>query len=457
MVSESHNHAADLKSIHKIMDSPYRDEIQRQLCTRAGDAIVFNTILWVNLATFQCVVLAHFGLGLEPALIYTLIAYGLIIGNGVLQFISYKRHPLSANLHWYNSVIEDAAIWLILPVNAWASNAASPVIALSTSFTVLFVLALTSVKTYREFVISKAIFLMAVFGYAIFWGDSTSASTQVVFPLTVTSVLLFAVAYWHYIRQVKFFHLMSSEQDLRLALNDRNRQLINAHQLRDRIIRHIGHDLRQPINSVSYALFNLKRVLPENTQSEQVDLASRALESANSLIEDIVQISSYKKQGTLEPSRERLKLGPLLEMLVREFSFTADQAGRQLKLVTCSAWVESDPAMISRIMRNFISNAVRHAPGARIVIGVRRRPGALELQVCDNGPGMPPELVNNAFEEFTQGQSERMEGFGLGLNIAKNLAAAVGAQVALKSRLGKGTVCSLTLALACRAEAPLKQ
>ena len=435
-----------LESIHRALDSPYGREIHRRLKHRTPGNIAFNSILWVNLATFLAVVLAHFGLGLKAVAVYVTLAYGLIAISSVLQFIRYKRNPQSANVEWYNGVLEDAAIWSMLVVNAASEEAANPVIALCVVFTLMFMLAGASVKPYTEYAAGKTLFLVVSFCVAIFWGNQTSASVQVLFPLTVSFVLLFAVGYWHYIRQVRILHLTLSEGLLQRALEERNLELINEHRLRDRIIRHIGHDLRQPINSVALALFNLQSSPHQQQLAEQLAMARRSLESANCLIEDIVQISSYKKQGAIEVVNETCVLGDLVQAVAREYAFVAEQAGCDIRVVPSAITICSDSVIISRILRNFLSNAVRHAGGATILIGVRRRPDVVELQVWDNGPGMSREMVDNAFQEFARGESsQKTAGFGLGLNIAQTLAQAINASVAVESRLGLGTVCSLRI------------
>jgi signal transduction histidine kinase len=436
-----------LESIHKTMDSNYGQEIHLLLKNRTPENIIFNIILRINLITFLALLIAYFGLGLMAVSAYVACAYSLILITSLQQFFSYrKRNPV--NVSWYHGVLEDAAIWLLLIVNGYSVEAANPVIALSLVFALLFVLASLSFKPYGEYVASNIIFLGVCVYFALFWGDEITASAQVLFPLTISFVLLFSVGYWHYIRQVKMLHLTLSEKHLQKALEDRNQELINEHRIRDKMIRHIGHDLRQPINSAALSVFNLKSSVVRQDQGQQLAMACRSLESANCLIEDIVQIASYKKQGAIDVVKEACIIGDLLQTVVREYTFAAEQADCNIKVISSSIQIYSDPIIVSRILRNFLSNAVRHAKGAKILVGVRRKTESIIVQVLDNGPGMSAELLSNAFGEFVQGHSsEKATGFGLGLNIAQTLAQAIDAKVAIQSLPGKGTVCSLYLPL----------
>lgn len=436
-----------LESIHKTMDSIYGQEIHHLLKSRTPENIVFNTILRINLVTFLALLFAYFGLGLIAVSTYAACAYSLIFLCSLQQLFFYKKE-YPHNVSWYHNLLEDAAIWLLLVINGLSLEAANPAIALGLVFAVLFVLAGLSFKPYVEYVTSKVIFLGVCVYFALFLGDEVTASAQVLFPLTISFVLLFSVGYWHYIRQVKILHLTLSERHLQKTLEERNQELINEHRIRDRMIRHIGHDLRQPINSAAVAVFNLQSLPLQQHQDQQLAVACRSLESANCLIEDIVQIASYKKQGAIEVVKEACVIGDILHAVAREYTFVGEQAGCDIKVISSSIQIYSDPIIISRILRNFLSNAVRHARGAKILIGVRRKTGTIIAQVLDNGPGMSPELLRNAFGEFVQGDSsEKAAGFGLGLNIAQNLAHAIDAKVAVQSIPGKGTVCSLCLPL----------
>ncbi|WP_332691927.1 ATP-binding response regulator [Bosea sp. (in: a-proteobacteria)] len=138
----------------------------------------------------------------------------------------------------------------------------------------------------------------------------------------------------------------------------------------------------------------------------------------------------------------------MLSDLREEFAPQALQRGISLRAVALDAWVDSDPVLLKRILDNFLSNALRHAPNGRVLIGCRRRGAAVEIQVVDTGPGIPPGQHEAVFEEFTQfdnPQRDREQGLGLGLAIVRSLAEMLGHPVGLRSTPGKGSAFSVRL------------
>lgn len=433
-----------IESIHRSSDSPFHTAIQYRLNRKSLDSLIFDGILCTNLATGMAVGLAYFGLDLKSILIYIALAYSLIIASSLSQLVFLNSSVTGRNVHWFNCLMEDAAIWLALPVNAFSGSASPTLVTLGFVFSFIFILASVTSRAYIDFVISKAIFLIVSVCFVFLWGDADSRSPFVIFPLLVSFVMLFSVGYWHYLRQVKMLHLTMNENLLKEELEQRNLQLLNEHRLRDRIIRQIGHDLRQPVNSIALALFNFRTAHQHDTQNEHVQLALRALDDVNCQIEDIVQISSYKKEGAIEVSIERCHVGDVLAALKREYTLVAEEANCSLTVVPSSVEIETDPIILGRVLRNFISNAIKHAKGAKVLLGVRRRGETIEIQVCDDGPGIKPELLEKLFQEFVQGEGKD-SGFGLGLNIAMTLAAAIDGKVSVNSTVGRGSKFSLTL------------
>jgi signal transduction histidine kinase len=91
----------------------------------------------------------------------------------------------------------------------------------------------------------------------------------------------------------------------------------------------------------------------------------------------------------------------------------------------CSSLVRSDPALLERIIRNFVSNAVRYTDRGGIVVGCRQRSAAVRIEVLDSGRGIPADKHREIFQEFCQldnPERDRRNGLGLGLAIVDRVA-----------------------------------
>jgi len=124
--------------------------------------------------------------------------------------------------------------------------------------------------------------------------------------------------------------------------------------------------------------------------------------------------------------------------------------------VPSSVLVESDPVLLERILRNIVTNAVRHTVEGRILVGCRRGAG-LRIQVWDTGPGIAADQQEKIFEEFFQLANpgrDRSLGLGLGLAIVRRLTAMLSHPLRLKSMPGKGAMFEVTVPVGLEEELP---
>jgi signal transduction histidine kinase len=435
-----------LENIISIKNSPFEDKILKHMLTRKPVELAISTAFQINLVTFLAALSSSYGMGVVEACYYYIIAC-LIIGLNVIhQWYAITTKPDEANVTILSQFTEDGAILVLLVVNATAVEMGNAAVVLWLVLSALFVQSAISIKPIRSFLLSKIVVFLLGIEYLTNLNGETFINGGDIFPFTVTMVLLSVFGYWLYIRQVRMLHLQFEQASLRVMLAEKNQDLIHEAELRKKMIRHIGHDLRQPINSLSYALFNIGMEPLEKDQKKQLVNALCSVDVANYLIEEILNTSIYKNYKSLTVDTELFNVGELLEMLNREYLVAAESNGGSLRVVVSSMLIESDAQIVARIIRNFLSNAVKYAKGDKILLGVRRRHSHCEIQVVDSGPGIPGDILDDVCEEFVQGeQLDKVAGFGLGLSIAKHLAELIQGELKIASTVGCGTCCSLLL------------
>ena len=446
--------------IYRLSDSRFHEQIHRSITHRTPLEIAINSLLYINLVTFLSIALAAFGLGIKATACYLAAAYFIILSCSVIEL---KLSPLIPSfrpgLYTLVWLLEDSTVALSLVVNAISEQHAIPVMAIACTGIITFLSVPVSSQPFNNFLLGKGLILISCLSYAIYFGDSQTKNIVVIFPLMLTFLLMSAIAYWLYIRQVRMLHQHHEHLHLKDIIHNKNldlskaifaekktsHELENAHKLREKIISHISHDLRQPINTINYAIFNMEKKSLTDTQLNQLAITAESIDSANYLIDEILQVSTYKKTN-ITSNIERFTIHSLLSTIAREFHVAAQQVNCELHIVKCTLSVESDFRLLCRIIKNFLSNAIRYAPGSKILIGARRRDNLVEIQVIDQGDGIPKEIKDKMFEEFTQGgNAKHHNGFGLGLSIAKHLAKVCGGEVNIHSVVHQGTTCTLTL------------
>ncbi|WP_051067787.1 hybrid sensor histidine kinase/response regulator [Marinobacter santoriniensis] len=207
----------------------------------------------------------------------------------------------------------------------------------------------------------------------------------------------------------------------------------------------VSHDLLQPLNAARLFTSALLEQSFGPKAEGLVRSVSTSLDDVENLLGTLVDISKLDA-GVIKPDVTAFDLRDLLNNIAREFRQVALAEGLTLAFVPCSAVVESDSQLLARILRNFLTNAIRYTPSGRILLGCRRQAGHILLQVWDTGPGIPADKLSEIFQEFKRIHSEgcRMDkGLGLGLAIVDKISGMLGHEVTVSSEEGKGSVFSV--------------
>jgi signal transduction histidine kinase len=139
---------------------------------------------------------------------------------------------------------------------------------------------------------------------------------------------------------------------------------------------------------------------------------------------------------------EDVPVGALLAELEREF---AEVGAHVARAGDAAAFARAKPKALKRCLTNLVSNAVKYGGGATVEV----EDGAeLVIRVLDEGPGIPPESLEQVFEPFFRLESSRNSetgGTGLGLGIARDIAQAHGGSLVLENRTPHGLAAVLRL------------
>lgn len=228
------------------------------------------------------------------------------------------------------------------------------------------------------------------------------------------------------------------ERDLNVALDARERFLAAA-----------SHDLRQPVQ----ALLLLSDLLMKETLSPGARRMAEQIQSSlgglGGMLDGMLDISKLEA-GLVAPNPESVDIAALLARLHGEFGPAAEKAGQTLRLVAPHITTRTDPRLLERVLRNLLANALRFAPGGRVLIGARQRGDHVQIEVWDSGIGIADQHIDRIFQDFFQvgnAARDRREGLGLGLSIAKRLVTMLGGTIDVTSSLGRGSRFTVSLPL----------
>lgn len=236
------------------------------------------------------------------------------------------------------------------------------------------------------------------------------------------------------------------EEALRRAHGEAER----ASRAKSRFLAAASHDLRQPLQAINMFVAVLKGTLKDRDGLDIVGSIQESLRATDDLLDALLEVSRLDA-GVLQPRLRDIAIADLMEHLENEFTSLATAKGLVLRTVVSSALVHTDPALLGRILRNLMSNAIRYSESGRILLGCRRRGENLRIEVWDTGIGIPEDKCTTIFEEFYQlgnPARDRTQGLGLGLAIVDRTAKLLGYPVLVRSRLGKGSVFAVSVPVA---------
>lgn len=209
-----------------------------------------------------------------------------------------------------------------------------------------------------------------------------------------------------------------------------------------------SHDLRQPVQSLVLFLSVLKAQANTPVVAKAASAMEGALDGLNGLLNSILDISRIDA-GVVAPQMHVVDIGGLVHRLGTEYAPLCGQKGLRLRCRSkLGLHARTDAALLERIIRNLVENAIRYTDHGGLLIGTRRRGDSLRIDIVDTGIGIPADKLPNIYEEFYQVANparDSRQGLGLGLSIVSRLARLIGAEVLVRSNQGRGTCFSVLL------------
>jgi signal transduction histidine kinase len=285
---------------------------------------------------------------------------------------------------------------------------------------------------------SASIVLFAVFLFTLFFGRN--------FGETMSEAVK-----KNYENEVLVEQLLNEK---RLA-EEARRAAENAIRSKTQFFAAASHDLRQPLQAIGIYC-SLLRKRAQGPLEPLTKNLSTAVESLSKLVEELLEISRLDS-GAVQASKHVIDLNEVFSTLRQEFVPIAAAKGLRFRERRSRLFVETDPLLLQRVLRNLLANAVRYTTQGGVLLVARRRSGRASLEVWDTGPGIRRDEFDRIFEEFYRGESSKTEtsgGYGLGLSIVRRICTVLGHSLFVTSRPGSGTVFRVEIPLAPRPARP---
>lgn len=228
-----------------------------------------------------------------------------------------------------------------------------------------------------------------------------------------------------------------------------------ANKAKSLFLASMSHELRTPLNAIiGYCELLLDEANAREDTSLAGDLERIGLSARHllDLVRNVLDLSAIEA-GRVTLQLEEVEVGLLLGELEAVLGPLAEKQGDRIVL-RCPDDIGSvrvDPMRLRQVLLNLVGNAVKFTQGGEVVVTARRRSSPagelFELEVADNGVGIPSEKLSELFQEFAriEGPAARVEGAGLGLAVSQGLVRMMGGEIDVTSELGRGAVFTIRL------------
>lgn len=243
--------------------------------------------------------------------------------------------------------------------------------------------------------------------------------------------------------------------DVRDAFNTMARTLFGQREAQLAFLAGVAHDLRNPLAAVKMGIRVAEETTDEDRRARTLRMLDRQVDRLARMVEDLLSASRIEA-GELVLERQSFDLRDAVREVVRVYAPTSSAHRLVLRFDERPVLVEADPLRVEQVVGNLVTNAIKYSPGGgRVLVAVRRRDdGWAVLEVSDQGIGMTPEQVQEAFEPFRRGASEVAPGAGLGLSVVRRIVDAHGGRIEVESAPRAGSTFRVLLPASGEAHAP---
>ena len=215
-------------------------------------------------------------------------------------------------------------------------------------------------------------------------------------------------------------------EELSNVLEDAKDEIKKVTDLRKELIANVSHDLRTPLTMVKAYAEMIRDLSGDNPvkREEHLKVIIDESDRLSNLVNDLLAISRIES-GKMELNKQSFSIKEKLEDCMTRYQLLIEQEGYDIQYIPDDdVTVTADMEKIDQVIYNFINNAINYSGDEKVIRLVQKnKPGAVRIEVTDNGQGISKELLPKVFDRYYRGEKYKRDvvGTGLGLSICKEI------------------------------------
>ncbi|MFH1729752.1 MAG: HAMP domain-containing sensor histidine kinase [Pseudomonadota bacterium] len=230
------------------------------------------------------------------------------------------------------------------------------------------------------------------------------------------------------VRSLRIFDLENKEKlkNLNKMILEKNEKLSQFDKLKSAFVANVSHEFKNPLAIIKSNVEFLEELLAPKMDNDQKELFASSIKVTNRLtrlVNDLLDLSKIES-GKMEIKKEIIDLKEMLNEVIASFKLIS--AKKNIEIATNIdnniGVIIGDRDRLIEVLSNILNNSVKYSPeNTRVEISVEGCEKLCKFSIKDQGPGIPVEYRAKIFDKFERIKSEKQEGTGLGLPIAKDI------------------------------------
>lgn len=216
---------------------------------------------------------------------------------------------------------------------------------------------------------------------------------------------------------------------------------------KSRFFQALGHDLRQPLNSMRLYLsqYEKEEKPADNKLNTVFEKVRKNIDGLNDMFTSLLDITRLEA-GAIKPELRAIPLQVLITELGDEYDIVTANKGLELNVECIDVNVYSDQMLLENVLRNLLSNAIKYTEKGEVSLIVESKNKEVRIIITDTGVGIAKQDINKILQAYHRGNNtKQLEGLGLGLAIVKQTCELLEHSLSIESELNKGTRVELNL------------